>query len=140
MNGGPRWPLSKLVEDVSLVFLNIYINSLRGNMLTVILLTLLILFASALTRSTFGFGDALIAMPLLTLLVGVQTATPLVAFVGPTIAFTIVWRNWRNRKAVPERDRALASRCEGLMQVYVLSSKREAADLADGILSAASGR
>ncbi|MBN1995087.1 MAG: sulfite exporter TauE/SafE family protein [Anaerolineae bacterium] len=64
--------------------------------LTIILLTLAIIFMAALTRSTFGFGDALLAMPLLTLLVGVQTATPLMAFVGPTIASTIVWRHWRS--------------------------------------------
>jgi uncharacterized membrane protein YfcA len=66
------------------------------DMFTVILLTLVIIFTSALARSTLGFGDALIAMPLLTLIIGVQTATPLVAFVGPTIALTIVWRNWRS--------------------------------------------
>jgi uncharacterized membrane protein YfcA len=65
------------------------------SVLTIIVLTLTILFASTLTRSTFGFGDALIAMPLLTLIIGVQTATPLVAFVAPTIALTIVWSNWR---------------------------------------------
>jgi uncharacterized membrane protein YfcA len=64
--------------------------------LTVTLLTLAILFVSTLTRSTFGFGDALIAMPLLSLIIGVQTATPLVAFVAPTIALTIVWSNWRS--------------------------------------------
>ncbi len=45
----------------------------------------------------------------------------------------IVWRNWRNRKTVPERDRALASHCRGFMQVHVLSSKREAADFAECI-------
>jgi uncharacterized membrane protein YfcA len=66
------------------------------NMLTIILLTLIILFASTLTRSTFGFGDALIAMPLLTLTIGMQTATPLVAFVATTIAISIVWRSWRS--------------------------------------------
>lgn len=66
------------------------------SVLTVTLLTLTILFVSTLTRSTFGFGDALIAMPLLSLIIGVQTATPLVAFVAPTIALTIVWSNWRS--------------------------------------------
>ena len=61
-----------------------------------ILTVFFILFISTFTRSTFGFGDALIAMPLLTLVVGVQTATPLVAFMGTTIAATILWNNWRN--------------------------------------------
>lgn len=65
------------------------------SVLTITSLALTILFVSTLTRSTFGFGDALIAMPLLTLIIGVQTATPLVAFIASTIALTIVWSNWR---------------------------------------------
>ena len=39
----------------------------------------------------------------------------------------IVLRNWWNRKTVPERDLALASRCREIMQVHVLSSKKEVA-------------
>lgn len=61
-----------------------------------IFMALLILFIAALIRSTFGFGDALIAMPLLTLLIGIQTATPVVAFMSTTIATTIVWGSWRD--------------------------------------------
>jgi adenylate kinase family enzyme len=44
----------------------------------------------------------------------------------------IVWRNWRDRKLVRERELSLASNCQGLLRVYVLSSKREVADFADG--------
>lgn len=43
----------------------------------------------------------------------------------------IVWRNWWNRKLVPEHDLALANRCRELMRVHVLSSKREVASFAD---------
>jgi uncharacterized membrane protein YfcA len=60
------------------------------------LLVVGILFVSTLTRSTLGFGDALIAMPLLVMTVGVQTATPLVAFMGFTIATSILSRDWRD--------------------------------------------
>ena len=49
---------------------------------TIILAILSILFISTFIRSTLGFGDALLAMPLLTLIIGVQTATPLVALMG----------------------------------------------------------
>ncbi len=56
---------------------------------------LAVLFVSTLTRSTLGFGDALIAMPLLTLLIGIRTATPLVALVALTIALTISLSSWR---------------------------------------------
>src|SRR5688572_20382552 len=58
-------------------------------------LILSILFISALTRSTFGFGDALVAMPLLVLFIGVRSATPLVALFSTTIALIIAGANWR---------------------------------------------
>jgi uncharacterized membrane protein YfcA len=47
-------------------------------------------------RSALGFGDALVAMPLLALLVGVKVATPVVAFAASTIAITILLRHWRS--------------------------------------------
>lgn len=59
-------------------------------------LVITIVFISTLTRSTLGFGDALIAMPLLVTIIGAQTATPLVAFMGFTIAVTILSGNWRD--------------------------------------------
>jgi uncharacterized membrane protein YfcA len=58
-------------------------------------LVLGILFLSTFTRSALGFGDALIAMPLLAMIVGMKIATPLVALVAPTIALTILLRAWR---------------------------------------------
>ncbi len=59
------------------------------------LLIVAILFVSSLARSALGFGDALIAMPLLVLVVGLHTAAPLVALVATTIAVVILWGNWR---------------------------------------------
>jgi len=43
------------------------------------LLIAAIVFVASLTRSTFGFGEALVAMPLLSLLVGVKAAAAIVA-------------------------------------------------------------
>ena len=43
----------------------------------------------------------------------------------------IVWRNWRDRKSVCERDLAVAAQCEASMQVHVLGSKREQAAFVD---------
>ena len=40
----------------------------------------------------------------------------------------IVWRNWRNHKAVHESDRSLVERCAGRMNVHVLSTKQELTD------------
>ena len=53
-----------------------------------------ILFVSTFIHSTLGFGQALIAMPLLAMVMEVKTATPLVAFVLMTIAAVILLRNW----------------------------------------------
>ena len=54
-----------------------------------------VLFVAAFVRSALGFGDAVVAMPLLAMALGLRTATPLVAFVGPTISILILARDWR---------------------------------------------
>jgi hypothetical protein len=54
-----------------------------------------IAFAAAFVRSALGFGDAVLAMPLLAMAVGLKTASPLVAFIGPTISILILARSWR---------------------------------------------
>jgi uncharacterized membrane protein YfcA len=61
----------------------------------VVVAVLSVVFLAAFTRSALGFGDALIAMPLLALMVGMQTATPLVALASSTIAATILMGAWR---------------------------------------------
>jgi uncharacterized membrane protein YfcA len=57
---------------------------------------LAIIFVAAFTRSTFGFGDAMVAMPLLTMTVGLNVATPLVGLMGITASATILIRHWRD--------------------------------------------
>ncbi|MDQ1266469.1 MAG: uncharacterized protein QG635_1621 [Bacteroidota bacterium] len=61
---------------------------------TTLLLILVIIFFASLLRSTFGFGDALISMPLLALFLSIKTVTPLVAFMGLLISTAILARNW----------------------------------------------
>lgn len=53
-----------------------------------------IIFIGALIRATFGFGDALIAMPLLALVVSLQIASPVVAFLSIVIGTTMLVLNW----------------------------------------------
>ena len=60
-----------------------------------IALALLILFGSSFVRSLVGFGDALLAMPLLVLLLGLETAVPLVGLVAVCIAVILLGLNWR---------------------------------------------
>jgi adenylate kinase family enzyme len=45
----------------------------------------------------------------------------------------IVWRNWRGRKLVRERDFSIAAQCQALMKVHVLGSKRELAEFLDQV-------
>jgi uncharacterized membrane protein YfcA len=51
---------------------------------------------AALVRSTFGFGDALIGMPLVALFIPLRSATPLMGIVGPTLATLLLIREWRH--------------------------------------------
>ena len=55
----------------------------------------LILFISTLIRSAFGFGEALIAVPLLALLMPVEIAAPLAVLASITIALLILIQDWR---------------------------------------------
>jgi uncharacterized membrane protein YfcA len=64
--------------------------------LNLIIIILCIVFVAALTRSTFGFGDALIAMPLLALFIDIKIATPLMALIAFFIAISILIKN-RNK-------------------------------------------
>jgi uncharacterized membrane protein YfcA len=62
-----------------------------------------------LTRSTLGFGDALIAMPLLAFTIEIKTATPLVALVSLVIGISILLKSWRDVDLESVRRLILAS-------------------------------
>ncbi len=62
---------------------------------TTLIAILIVLFLAALTRSTFGFGDALVGMPLLAIFAGIHIATPVIQMFGTTIAITILIRQWK---------------------------------------------
>ena len=55
---------------------------------------LLIVFIASLIRSTFGFGEALIAVPLLALILPVSVAAPLAIMLSVTIAAVVVVQDW----------------------------------------------
>ena len=59
------------------------------------LLTAIIIFGAIAISATFGFGSALISMPLLTALLGLQTATPLFGLVGSTSTLCILLLSWQ---------------------------------------------
>jgi uncharacterized protein len=60
-----------------------------------------ILGVSAFIASAIGFGDALVAMGLVTNLIGLQTATPLVALVATVISSVILAAQWRQLNLKP---------------------------------------
>jgi uncharacterized membrane protein YfcA len=54
-----------------------------------------VLFAATLIRSAFGFGEALVAVPLLALLISVTVAAPLAVLASITVACIVVVQDWR---------------------------------------------
>jgi uncharacterized protein len=62
---------------------------------TTTLHVLLVVFVATLIRSTFGFGEALIAVPLLALTIPVNVAAPLAVLLSITVAAVAVVQDWR---------------------------------------------
>lgn len=56
----------------------------------------LVVFFATLIRSTFGFGEALFAVPLLALRLPVTVAAPLAALLSVLIAGVVVAQDWRH--------------------------------------------
>jgi uncharacterized protein len=60
------------------------------------ILVLAVLFFATFIRSALGFGEALVAVPLLALVMPVQVAAPLAVLVSITVAVIVVIQDWRN--------------------------------------------
>src|ERR1700692_1725067 len=56
---------------------------------------LIVVFVATLFRSAFGFGEALIAVPLLALFLPLKVAAPVAVLVSITIAAVVVMQDWR---------------------------------------------
>lgn len=54
-----------------------------------------VLFVATLIRSTLGFGEALVAVPLLALRIPISVAAPLAVLVSVVVAAVIVAQDWR---------------------------------------------
>src|SRR3954470_4543492 len=55
---------------------------------------LAVIFLATLIRSAFGFGEALVAVPLLALLIPVEVAAPLAVLVSITVAVVVILEDW----------------------------------------------
>ena len=56
---------------------------------------LVVIFIATLIRSTFGFGEALVAVPLLALFLPVKQSAPLAVLLSITVALVVVVQDWR---------------------------------------------
>lgn len=56
---------------------------------------LAVIFVATLIRSAFGFGEALVAVPLLALLMPVEIAAPLAVLLSITVAGVVILQDWR---------------------------------------------
>lgn len=54
------------------------------------------MFVATLIRSAFGFGEALIAVPLLAFFIPLETAAPLAVLVSITVAAIVVAQDWKH--------------------------------------------
>ncbi len=59
-------------------------------------LVLSVVFFATLVRSAFGFGEALIAVPLLALTIPIEIAAPVAVLLSITIAAVVVVQDWRH--------------------------------------------
>jgi uncharacterized membrane protein YfcA len=60
------------------------------------LLVVAVFFGSTLIRSAFGFGEALIAVPLLAFVLPVKVAAPVAVLLSITVAAVVVAQDWRH--------------------------------------------
>lgn len=60
-----------------------------------LVLVLAVIFVATVLRSALGFGEALIAVPLLVLVIPVEVAAPLAVLVSITVAVVILIQDWR---------------------------------------------
>jgi len=57
---------------------------------------LAVIFIATLIRSTFGFGEALVAVPLLALRIPIAVAAPLAVMVSVLVAAVIIIQDWKS--------------------------------------------
>ena len=97
-------------------------------------LAMAILFGATLVRASLGFGEALISVPLLALLMPVNQAAPIAVLVSITIAFIVVALDWRSVQ-FGSAGRLIASTLFGIpLGLWLLTAVPEA--IVKGILAA----
>lgn len=62
----------------------------------VVIHVVVVVFVATLIRSWLGFGEALVAVPLLALRIPIETAAPVAVLVSITVAAVVVVQDWRD--------------------------------------------
>jgi len=86
----------------------------------------LTIFCGALIYGTFGFGDAMFAMPFLSMVIGVKTATPLMTLNGTTMAALLFIKHYKDVDWAKAKKLILASFLGIPLGIYFLKNGNEA--------------
>ena len=86
---------------------------------------LLVVGAGAFVRAAVGFGDALLAMPLLALVIGLQLATPLVGVVSLVTTIILLATSWRSVNLAASWRLIVASALGAPVGLWVLVTVEE---------------
>ncbi|HOI30769.1 MAG TPA: sulfite exporter TauE/SafE family protein [Melioribacteraceae bacterium] len=62
---------------------------------TTLILIVIIVFIGALIRSSIGFGEAVVGMPLLAFIIDIKSATPIMALTASTLALLLIITSWK---------------------------------------------
>ncbi|MDB5226087.1 MAG: hypothetical protein JWN78_280 [Bacteroidota bacterium] len=84
-----------------------------------------VIFFGALIYATFGFGDALFGMPILSVIIGIKTATPLMTMNGFTLATIMFIRHYREIDWKSARRLVFASLFGIPIGIYFLKNGNE---------------
>jgi len=90
-----REPLLQLEDGHQSIVCNFPSQTVDALMDATAVWVVAVVFVATLIRSAFGFGEALVAVPLLALFLPVRTAAPLAVLVSITIAAVVVAQDWR---------------------------------------------
>lgn len=87
-----------------------------------LVLVALIAFLAAFIQSVVGFGSALVGMPLLVAVVGIQTASPLVAMLGVALEMVLILR-YRDHLHVRVVGKLVAAAAVGIpLGIYIVKN------------------
>jgi uncharacterized membrane protein YfcA len=90
-----------------------------------LVLVLAVIFFATVIRSAFGFGEALIAVPLLALVIPVEEAVPLATLISITVAALILLQDWHKVHLKSALGLVLATVCGIPFGLWLLTSVEE---------------